>query len=112
MRIQKKNQQVFDCIVILSITCIVVVIVAVGDLDLATNYEGEEKIAQQRKITKITKHPKYISGRGYFDVAVLEIEEVWLSETVRTICLPDSTDFKEDKYDLVTTYFVRICFSF
>ncbi len=33
-----------------------------GDLNLAANYEGEELIAQQRKIIKITKHPKVSMG--------------------------------------------------
>jgi hypothetical protein len=32
--------------------------VRLGDLDLSTDYEGEEQIAQERKITKIAKHPK------------------------------------------------------
>jgi hypothetical protein len=53
--------------------------------------------------TLMLTYSKYIIGIAYFDVAVLEIEEVQLSNTVRTICLPDSTDFREDKYEQVTT---------
>jgi hypothetical protein len=58
--------------------------------------------------TLMPTYPKYISGRAYFDVAVLEIEAVQLSNAVRTICLPDSKDFIEDKYNQVTTIFYLI----
>ena len=76
-----------------------------GDLDLTSAFEGEEKIAQEVKILDITKHPRYKTGQSYFDVAVLEMEEVQFTEAVRPICLPDSRDFVEDKYEGVTIIF-------
>jgi hypothetical protein len=69
-----------------------------GDVNLLSAEEGKKKSAQQRKITGITKHPKYHDGVAYFDIALLDIEEAYFSETVRPICLPDSANFNTDKY--------------
>ena len=45
---------------------------------------------QVRTIVNFEKHPKYDSQFGYFDVALITIQEVPLSQGINTICLPQS----------------------
>ena len=69
-------------------------------------FDGEDTIAQEVKVTRIAKHPEYKIGLAYFDVAVLEMEEIQFTEFVRPICLPDSKDFVEDRYEGVIINYV------
>jgi hypothetical protein len=80
--------------------------VRLGSVDLSSTDDGKQKSAQQRKITRITKHPNYYDGVAYFDIALLDIEEAYFSEAVRPICLLDSKDYYPNKYDQVKTIFV------
>ena len=70
-----------------------------GDVNLKTSKDDE--FVQELKIKKISKHPKYIQGAAYFDVAVLEIELAKFSANVRQVCLPDSQTFSVDKFNQV-----------
>ena len=72
-----------------------------GDMDLSSLQDNED-IVQEVRITKIIKHPKYVQGVGYFDIAVLQIEPIEFTANVRPICLPSSTNFRLDKYDQVS----------
>ncbi len=49
-------------------------------------------------IEKMYQHPKYI-GTAYYDIAILKIAPVVFGPHLRTICLPDPSDFKIDQYD-------------
>ena len=49
-------------------------------------------------IEKIFVHPKY-NGKAYFDIAVLQTAPFDFLPYRRPICLPDSSDFKLDKYE-------------
>jgi hypothetical protein len=71
-----------------------------GDIDLSSTQDDEDFV-QEFRITKITKHPKYVQEIAYFDIAVLELEPVEITAHVRPICLPSSKDFRMDKYDQV-----------
>jgi hypothetical protein len=73
--------------------------VRLGEANLLQSDDSKKKSPQHRKITGVTKHPKYYDGQAYFDIALLDVEEVQFSETVRPVCLLDSKDFKTDKYD-------------
>jgi hypothetical protein len=72
-----------------------------GDIDLSSNIDDED-IVQELRITRITKHPKYVEGVAYFDIAVLETEPIEYTGYVRPVCLPSSKDFNEDKYEGVS----------
>ena len=73
-----------------------------GDTNLLSSYKGEDKSLQERKILRIQRHPKYINGVAYYDIAILEVDDVRFSPTVRPICLPNAKDFKPDQYDQVS----------
>jgi hypothetical protein len=73
-----------------------------GDIDLSSRADDEDDFVQEVRITKITKHPKYVEGVAYFDIAVLEIEAIEYAGYVRPVCLPSSKDFMVDKYDGVS----------
>ena len=45
-----------------------------------------------RTIKSFEKHPKYDEKYGYFDVAIITIEEVTLSQGINTICLPERAE--------------------
>ena len=62
----------------------------------------DEDLVQELNITTITKHPKYRPGVAYFDVAVLEVDQVEFTVNVRPICLPSSNNFRPDRYDQVS----------
>ena len=47
---------------------------------------------QVRTIKSFEKHPKYDEKYGYFDVALITIEEVTLNQGINTICLPDRAE--------------------
>jgi hypothetical protein len=70
--------------------------VVFGDINQLST--GDQKSPKERKITRVTKHPKFHDGIAYYDIALLNIEEVQYSATLRPICLPDSNDFDPDKY--------------
>ena len=70
-----------------------------GDKDLSSEQDDDD--VQELKIVRIKKHPKYVQGVAYFDVAVLEIEPIEFTAYVRPVCLPNSKDFRVDKYDKV-----------
>jgi hypothetical protein len=48
---------------------------------------------------QIFKHPKYIVGIAYNDIAVLIIIPVEFTIRVRPICLPNPSNFKLDQYE-------------
>jgi hypothetical protein len=73
-----------------------------GDVDLSSSADDEDDFVQEVKITKITKHPKYVEGVAYFDIAVLIIEAIEYTGYVRPVCLPSSRDFRVDEYDRVS----------
>ncbi len=75
-----------------------------GDIDLSSNQDDEDFV-QELRITKIIKHPNYVQGVAYFDIAVLEIEPIEFTGYVRPVCLPSSEGFREDKYDQVIIKF-------
>jgi hypothetical protein len=62
----------------------------------------DEDIVQEVRITKITKHPKYVEGLAYFDIAVLVIEPIEFTAYVRPVCLPSANNFSLDKYEGVS----------
>ncbi len=73
--------------------------VRLGEANLSPSDDSETESSHHRKITGVTIHPKYIDGQAYFDIALLDVDEIQFSPTVRPICLPNSKDFKIDKYD-------------
>ncbi len=73
-----------------------------GDVDLSSSADDEDDFVQEVTITKITKHPKYVEGVAYFDIAVLIIEAIEYTGYVRPVCLPTSKDFRVDEYDRVS----------
>jgi hypothetical protein len=73
-----------------------------GDVDLSSSADDEDDFVQEVRITKITKHQKYVEGVAYFDIAVLIIEPIEYTGFVRPVCLPSSKDFMVDKYDGVS----------
>ncbi len=73
-----------------------------GDVDLSSRADDEDDFVQEVRITKITKHPKYVEGVAYFDIAVLIIEPIEYTGYVRPVCLPSSKDFRVDEYDRVS----------
>jgi hypothetical protein len=73
-----------------------------GDVDLSSSADDEDDFVQEVRITKITKHPKYVEGVAYFDIAVLVIEPIEYTGHVRPVCLPSSKNFRVDKYDGVS----------
>jgi hypothetical protein len=75
--------------------------VRIGDTDLNSN-EDDENFVEEVRITKITKHPKYVEGVAYFDIAVLEIELIQSTGYIRPVCLPSPNDFSMDKYEGVS----------
>ena len=70
----------------------------------------DENIVQEVRITKLTKHPNYVEGIAYFDIAVLEIEPIEYTGYVRPVCMPSSKDFSVDKYEGVSISFVFLTF--
>ncbi len=73
--------------------------VRLGEPNLSPSDASKKKSPQHRQISGITKHPKYYDGQAYFDIALLDVEEVQFSNSVRPVCLPNSKDFKTDKYE-------------
>ncbi len=53
----------------------------------------------EREIRNIEIHPKYISGQGYYDVAVVKVDYVEFSEYMSPICLPMLADPIGDQYN-------------
>ena len=53
----------------------------------------------EREIRNIEIHPKYISGQGYYDVAVVKVDYVEFSEHMRPICLPTLADPIGDQFN-------------
>jgi hypothetical protein len=58
---------------------------------------------QEFEIEKVYVHPKYMNGKAYYDIAVIIITPVSFTPRVRPICLPESSAFKIDKYDGVSS---------
>jgi hypothetical protein len=79
-----------------------------GDIDLSSSTDDEDDFVQEVRISKITKHPNYVEGIAYFDIAVLEIEPIEYTGNVRPVCLPSSKNFREDKYEGVSK--IRLTF--
>ena len=50
-------------------------------------------------IEKIVTHPNYDGKAAYYDVGVIQTEEIKLSPTVQPICLPDNFSVNKDKYE-------------
>ena len=71
--------------------------IRLGDNNLTSN--TDDKFVQEFEIEKIYKHPKYIQGRAYYDIAVLKIPLVKFTARVRPICLPNSDFLKINLYE-------------
>jgi hypothetical protein len=52
----------------------------------------------KREIIEIFKHQKYQASESYFDVALIKIETVTFSSSIRPICLPPKGSFVADKF--------------
>ena len=65
-----------------------------GVTDLRQPYNKDQMIS----IENIFVHPKY-NGRAYFDIAVLQTAPLVFQSHRKPVCLPDSSDFKIDKYE-------------
>ena len=66
----------------------------IGEFSLSKN----ESRGFHRKIEKTMVHPNYDGTLAYFDVGIIQTEEVEFSETVQPICLPDTFSVDMDKY--------------
>jgi hypothetical protein len=75
--------------------------VRLGEPNLSPSDDSKKKSSEHRKISRVTIHPKYNNGQAYFDIALLDVDEIKFSPTVRPVCLPNSKDFKTEKYDNV-----------
>ena len=74
--------------------------------DLIGVQNGLHKGAIQRKVISWSQHPKYVSGRSYFDVAIAVADQIIeYSDYVRPICLPttpvDNGDAFADDYGIL-----------
>ena len=74
--------------------------------DLIGVQNGLHKGAIQRKVISWSQHPKYVSGRAYFDVAIAVADQIIeYSDYVRPICLPttpvDNGDAFADDYGIL-----------
>ena len=73
--------------------------------DLLGVRQGFQEGAIQRKVISWTQHPKYVSGRAYYDAAVAIADQlIEYTEYVRPVCLPMTPVDDDDAYadDLVT----------
>jgi hypothetical protein len=43
-------------------------------------------------------HPKYDGKSSYFDIAVLETEEIEISRKISPVCLPENISYDENEY--------------
>jgi hypothetical protein len=75
--------------------------VRLGDFNLAN--KTDDRNVQESSIRKIFKHPKYLEGIAYYDIAVIKITPVEFNRRIRPICLPDPSNFKLDQFDDVLT---------
>ena len=71
--------------------------VRLGDTNLTNN--DDDKFVQEFEIEQIIKHPYYIHGKAYYDIAVLKIPSVVFTVRVRPICLPNHELFNINKYE-------------
>ena len=73
--------------------------------DLLGVRQGFQEGAIQRKVLSWSQHPKYISGRAYYDAAVAVADQlIEYTEYVRPVCLPMTPVDDDDAFadDLVT----------
>ena len=71
--------------------------VRLGDFNLASSDDDDH--VQEFNIRTIYNHPKYVSGKAYFDIAVLVIPPVVFTSYVTPICLPKPSVFNLDQYE-------------
>ncbi len=71
--------------------------VRLGDFNLTSKTDNEN--VQESSIKQIFKHPIYVLGIAYYDIAVLVITPVDFTIRVRPICLPKPSIFKLDQYE-------------
>ena len=71
--------------------------VRIGDFDLKSTRDNGN--AKDLDIIKIFVHPKFDGEASYFDVAILETEEITFSRAVRPVCLPNKINNNIHKYD-------------
>ena len=67
-----------------------------GEIDLgakANNRRGFDV-----DIKEISVHPKYVKGKAYFDVAVIETKHIEFSPVIGPICLPKTGSQNSDEY--------------
>ena len=73
--------------------------------DLLGVRQGFQEGAIQRKVISWSQHPKYVSGRAYYDAAVAVADQlIEYTEYVRPVCLPMTPVDDDDAFadDLVT----------
>ena len=73
--------------------------------DLLGVRQGIQEGAIQRKVISWSQHPKYVSGRAYYDAAIAKADQlIEYTEYVRPVCLPMTPVDDDDAYadDLVT----------
>ena len=73
--------------------------------DLLGVRQGFQEGAIQRKVLSWSQHPKYVSGRAYYDAAVAVADQlIEYTEYVRPVCLPMTPVDDDDAFadDLVT----------
>ncbi len=68
-----------------------------GESDLGSGFNENTTVIRAVKKTNI--HPHYNKNSAYFNLAILEIDPVPLSASIRTICLPERSSQNLHLYD-------------
>ena len=69
-----------------------------GDFDL--NSTDDDIDVTERSLVKISTHQKYDNFQAYFDVAVITIDHINYTTSIRPICMPsDAAIFRTEAYD-------------
>ena len=69
-----------------------------GDFDLSSRDDDVGVV--ERRLAKISTHNKFDNFQAYFDVAVITIDRIEYTTSIRPICLPpDMSNFRATAYD-------------
>ncbi len=71
--------------------------IRIGDFDLGS--DKDDGTAKNLDIIKKFIHPEFDGVASYFDVAILETEEITFSSKVKPVCLPNMPSKNIHKYD-------------